>query len=231
MASPPSSSFVEGANGSSSANNDGSIPPFSTSSKRDVPRYQGSDNSGSRSASQPTNKRQKTTTRWSIPLTAPEFTPIQEQEERDNLPEDEREYLRKELYGLDEPMELAREQEYVKQFMEYVHSRVLNDINVNNNNNNHEESSQGESDGCNQATGPKNEYCDKQAYLEALERCPDVLEQETSPLMFLKSENFDVKVCCYLCFVEMMSARGTITLTWTPICVLTCISPHCRHTG
>ena len=39
---------------------------------------------------------------WGVPLTAPAFTPIQEQEERDSLPPNERTYLAEELYGRDQ---------------------------------------------------------------------------------------------------------------------------------
>jgi hypothetical protein len=42
---------------------------------------------------------------WGVCLTAPAFTPIQEQEERDTLPPADHEYLRQELYGEDEFME------------------------------------------------------------------------------------------------------------------------------
>jgi hypothetical protein len=130
------------------------------------------------STSSPAPKRRKTVTHWSIPLTAPAFTPIQEQEERDNLPPREREYLRQELYGEDRPKHLneSSEQELVRQVDEYV-----------------EKYSDSEH-------GP-GEHCDKTAYLEALERCPDLVEKETNTLMFLRGTNYNVETAA----VRMMS--------------------------
>jgi hypothetical protein len=128
----------------------------------------------------PKAKRQKTATHWSIPLTAPAFTPIQEQEERDNLPEADREYLRQELYGQDQPLEIdeVEEQAILRQLEEYLTNFINEDVTAT------EEAN----------TLSSHPYCDKTVYLEALERCPDIVEKETNPLMFLRATNYKVEV-------------------------------------
>jgi uncharacterized protein YabN with tetrapyrrole methylase and pyrophosphatase domain len=110
---------------------------------------------------------------WGVCLTAPAFTPIQEQEERDALPPADREYLRQELYGEDTPcMEetetealLAEECDSSSRTLAAVHSKI-----------------------------EEMEDCQKKDYIYALERCPDVVEKETNVLMFLRCENYDISV-------------------------------------
>ena len=45
----------------------------------------------------------------------------------------------------------------------------------------------------------------KEAYLEAIRRVPDIVEKETNPIKFLRSEHFDAKVrlveCSVLCAI------------------------------
>lgn len=52
-------------------------------------------------------------------------------------------------------------------------------------------------------------YDDKQAYLEALERCPGVVETESNPLFFLRATNFDPEKAARKC-VQNWQARKRI---------------------
>ncbi|KAG7345871.1 hypothetical protein IV203_004938 [Nitzschia inconspicua] len=119
-------------------------------------------------------RRSKTKpTHWSIPLTAPAFTPLQEQQERNELSHEDREYLRNELYGTEVPLNVSEdeEEELIRQFDECVKKLCNGSI----------------------EQTPRSEYCDTRAYLEALEVCPDIVNQETYPIMFLRATNYDVE--------------------------------------
>jgi hypothetical protein len=127
-------------------------------------------------------KRKTTSTHWSIPLTAPAFTPLQEQQERDDLSRKDLEYLRQELYGLDTPLMVPEENErlLVKQLETCVKSFNTESL--------EQVSSRLEG----------HEYCDTKAYYEALECCPDLVETETNPKMFLRATNYDIEVSVVL---------------------------------
>jgi hypothetical protein len=126
-------------------------------------------------------KHNSTSTHWSIPLTAPAFTPLQEQQERDELPRKDLEYLRQELYGLDTPLTVPEESVpvLVKRVQLFVKSL----------NTESSEPSSSRLEG--------HDYCDTKVYYEALERCPDLVEKETNPEMFLRATNYDIEVSTF----------------------------------
>jgi hypothetical protein len=123
-------------------------------------------------------KRKTTSNHWSIPLTAPAFTPLQEQQERDDLSPKDLEHLRQELYGLDTPPTIPEENELLLVKQMEVCIKDLSTESLEN------ASSRLEA----------HEYCNTKAYYEALERCPDLVETETNPTMFLRATSYDVQV-------------------------------------
>lgn len=103
--------------------------------------------------------------KWGISVTAPSFTPAQEKEEKDTLPAEERAYIDSELFGTDTPFEISMSEAEVTEAVVELRRRI-DEMPVE----------------------------EKEEYLEALERVPDLVERETNPLMFLRCDNFDVEV-------------------------------------
>ena len=112
--------------------------------------------------------RQQEQHQWRPSMTAPCFTPHEEQEERDSLSKDEAEYIQKEILGDNDTF--------------IVDYESNNDVNV-----------------CvtqlNQFIEDSISMSDKKEYLHAQQVCPQLVQTETNPIMFLRSENYNIKVC------------------------------------
>lgn len=98
-------------------------------------------------------------------FTAPRFTDEMKEAERKAMTEEERERIEAEMYGLATSAEEAKE-ETPEMVAEFL------------------ESFQSHLDSI--------EY--KPTYLEAIEKCPQILETESAPIRFLRAESFDAEV-------------------------------------
>jgi hypothetical protein len=100
---------------------------------------------------------------------APQISQEDEQRERDLLSEEERQKIQNDLYGLS--VDLKDETEEMRQSAPRLMQRALVEIPVE----------------------------EKSEYLEALERCPELVAQETPPLPFMRCDHYDANVSNITC--------------------------------
>ena len=104
---------------------------------------------------------------WRPSLTAPCFTKQNEQEERESLSPEEAKYLQSEITGIDDTFILDYETTHdIEHCVKEVEQYI--DDNVGG--------------------------VQKKEYLQALDKCPELVEKETNPIMFLRSENYNIEV-------------------------------------
>jgi len=102
---------------------------------------------------------------WSAPL----FTNVEEQEEREGLKEDELLRIREDLYGI--KLSTDSRLDYGHGMSESEAIQALHS--------------------CLERGIPDTE---KAAYQEAIRKCPDIVKAETNPLLFLWAEDFNIEV-------------------------------------
>jgi hypothetical protein len=100
---------------------------------------------------------------------APQISEEDEQRERDLLSEDERQTIQDDIYGLS--VDLKYETEEIRQSAPDLMQRALVEIPVE----------------------------EKSEYLEALERCPELVAKETPPLPFMRCDHYDANVSNITC--------------------------------
>ena len=112
-------------------------------------------------------QRQQEQHQWRPSMTAPCFTPQEEQEERDSLSNEEADYLQKEILGDNDTFIVDFESNNdvticIQELKQYIDESIS--------------------------------MIDKKEYLHAIQVCPHLVETETNPILFLRSENYNIKV-------------------------------------
>ena len=105
---------------------------------------------------------------WRPSLTAPCFTKQNEQEERESLSPEEAKYLQSEITGIDDTFIFDYEATHdIEHCVKEVEQYIASDT---------------------------ISAMQKKEYLQALDKCPNLVENETNPIMFLRSENYNIEV-------------------------------------